>query len=227
MKSHFHPDGAQLTAALADRLETIAVNAVEERGVAFLAVPGGRSPRPVLAALAARALPWERIVLALTDERWVPLDEAASNEGGLRAILAPASGQPRIVGLYTGHATPEAGQATVEVRLADLPWPADAVLLGMGEDGHVASLFPDGAFPGPGNGRSMAARAPGPPVERISLTPQALVDAHHLFLMLPEEPKRAIFEATRADVPPPPVHRLLALGAERVEIHAVQGGGDQ
>lgn len=188
-------------------------------------MPGGSSPRGVLARLAAEPLDWARVMVTLTDDRWVPADDPASNEGQARRLLADPAGA-RLIGLRTPASAPEDGVADAERRLAGFPWPADAVLLGMGEDGHVASLFPGMTLENGTGGRCRAARAPVPPHARISLTPAALLDTRLLLLLVTGAAKRAVWRAAAA--PNPVVEhpvRLLHAATAPVEVHALRSDG--
>ncbi|WP_404326271.1 6-phosphogluconolactonase [Aerophototrophica crusticola] len=145
-------------------------------------------------------LPWDRTVLTLADERWVEPDDPASNEGLVRRTLAPALAQgARFVGLKSRGAVPVDGLAETELRLASVPRPFDLVLLGMGDDGHTASLFPGGegladALAGQGRlAASVVPAIPGPP--RVTLTLPALLQAREIALLITGPSKRAVYDA--------------------------------
>ncbi len=182
-------------AALAEAVAKILARSVAERGAAALAVPGGRTPGPFLSRLFDHDLNWPRISLVPTDDRWVPVDSPNSNEG---ALVALTTGRPaaaaRLIGLVTTAATPEAGRAAVNRRLDALPRPFDAVVLGMGEDGHVASLFPGQPLSAADGGACLAGTAPAPPRVRISFGLERLLETRFLFLLIGGETKRLVFE---------------------------------
>ncbi|MBI4969555.1 MAG: 6-phosphogluconolactonase [Rhodospirillales bacterium] len=183
------PTLESLAQALADFLAEALRTALIHKPLASLAVSGGQTPKRVLPLLAAADLDWSRIVVTLTDERWVPQDHPDSNEALTRALLPvpPA----RFVSLYGGETTPRAGWAAAEARLGTVPWPLDAVFLGMGADGHFASLFPGDSALSVQRSRSAPARAPNPPQSRSTLTYQSFIEAGRLALAVTDAAKRA------------------------------------
>ncbi len=179
-------------AALAGFIARRLHEALSERGQASLVLSGGRTPRLVLPRLSSLGLSWNKITVTLSDERWVPIDHPDSNEGMIREYLPPST---NIIGLYTGHATPEEGEAEGERRLEEFPWPADVFFLGMGEDGHTASLFPGFVAP-PDERRCMAVRPQaGIAQARMSLTPKALLDGRSTALAVSGQGKWPVYEA--------------------------------
>lgn len=195
------------------------------RGAASLAVPGGRTPTPLFRALRAMDLDWARIVVTLTDERCVPPGDAASNAGLVRAeLLQERAAVAQFVPLYDGVA--DAAQADGgSGALGLLPLPFDAVVLGMGEDGHFASLFPQdpglaAALDAQAPAACVPMRAPAAPRQRVSLNLAALADTRRLFLFVTGEAKRQLLE--QAMLPQQvgrwPVGALLALEHPAVEV---------
>jgi len=195
---------ADLAGTIAERLR----QAVRQRGQALLAVSGGKSPLALFAALREQDLPWEQVTLLLADERCVPPDHADSNGALVREQLlqgraAAASWQPFFGQLPDGdsadwsEAELDALAANANQRLAALPWPLDVLVLGMGEDGHTASLFPDS--PGLENALQSSARVAWvrpatAPHARLTLTLPTLLEAGAIFLPLAGERKRQVFE---------------------------------
>src|SRR5262249_7486093 len=150
--------------------------AIASRRQATLIVPGGKSPQATFERLAREALDWIAVTVTLTDERWVSADDAASNEAfARRVLLTGRAADARFVGLYTGDESPEAGEAACAERLSTLTRPFDVVLLGMGDDGHTASLFPGAEALGAALDEHAtqpckAIRAPGIEPPRMTLT---------------------------------------------------------
>ncbi|MAD27610.1 MAG: 6-phosphogluconolactonase [Pseudomonadales bacterium] len=194
------PAAEHLAVAVADRLST----AMAERGQASLALSGGRSPVRFLDALACQAIDWSRVRLTLVDERWVPESDAQSNAALLRSRLAAIFPRLQWLPLYRG-VTPAADAAQVDAQLAD--WlPLDLVVLGMGVDGHTASLFPHaegltGWLDGNCDAGCVASRAAdGTP--RLTLTGRALHSARFRLLAISGDAKlRTLCTAIEADQP--------------------------
>lgn len=170
--------------------------AIERPGAVTLCLPGGSTPRPIFARLAAQRLPWDKVTILPGDERDVPHDHAASNVGAMRRALGA-----------TG--------ATIEPLSAHLPPPRfDLVWLGVGDDGHVASLFPS-SDPDPAAPAGVIAVTPDPlPVEapftRLTLTLAALADADAVIVVARGSAKRRVLDAAIAgdDLP---ITRLFGL----------------
>jgi 6-phosphogluconolactonase len=171
--------------------------ALAERGQASLAVSGGRTPQAVFPLLAARTVAWDKVAITLTDERWVAVDNSDSNEKLAREYLLKGEAKAaRFVGLKTPDTTPGEGLKACEGEVATVPLPLDAAYLGMGEDGHIASLFPGSDALSQESGLCAATVAPGGHL-RMSLSPKALLSARHLILMFSGNEKRKIYETAK------------------------------
>jgi 6-phosphogluconolactonase len=216
-----------LADALAHAIAQALGRALDTRGGATLVVPGGATPRATFERLARKPLRWSAVTVTLSDERWVPPGDPASNESLVRgALLTGPAAAANFVGLYTGDPTPEAAEHGCSDRITRLARPFDAVLLGMGEDGHIASLFPGATKLAEGlalDGRELcrAMRAPGSQQRRMTLTLSALLDARILFLLFQGACKRAAFDAALAEGPSEamPVRALLRQRRVPVEIY--------
>ncbi len=163
---------------------------------ALLVVSGGSTPVPFFEALAARELPWERVQVTLADERWVAEDAADSNARLVREhLLKGPAAAATFVPLTTADPTPEQGAATVAERVEGLAWPASVVILGMGGDGHTASLFPDSQELGLAlatDAAAVAVRTPSQPQPRITLSAERLHQARRHVLHISGGDKRAV-----------------------------------
>ena len=184
---------AALAASIADSLR----EAVAERGEASLVVCGGSSPVALFRALAAERLAWDRVTVVPSDERWVGTDHADSNEAMIRReLLTGEAAKARFMGLYRPTETPEAAVDEVTGALRDVPQPLDVVLLGMGDDGHTASLFPhdSGIATKVDVGTPCVVADVGPP-KRLSLSLAYLTDAQRIDILIFGDDKRRVLDA--------------------------------
>lgn len=193
---------------------------------ASLAVPGGRTPVPLFHALREAELDWPRVDVTLTDERWVDEGHAASNAALVRReLLGARAADARFHPLYDGSASAEGAARAVWQSLAAVSRPFGAVVLGMGDDGHFASLFPGN----PGLGAALdpesapacvAMKAPVEPAERISLNLPALLQARRLFLFITGAQKRDLLlaAARRAQDSVVPAAALLSVRMPMPEV---------
>lgn len=195
-------------AAIAAHVAGALCDAIAARGQASLAVSGGKSPIPMFEALREQDLDWSKVSIVLVDERIVPRDHEASNTALVtRHLLQGRAASARFLPFFRELAprfNAEVLDALVEdaqTRIADLPWPLDIAVLGMGEDAHTASLFP-GA---PGYARAIATderlawvvpeQAPIlAPHARLTFTLSALLASRELLLSIAGASKLAIYE---------------------------------
>lgn len=206
----------QLAVQLAEAVAAALRHDLERQDRTLLIVSGGSTPVPFFAALAVQELPWERIDVTLADERWVASDSPDSNARLVREHLlqGPASAA-NFVPLTSGDETPEQGVAKVAARVAALPWPASMVILGMGSDGHTASLFPDSRELGLAlstDDALVAVRTPSQPQPRITFSAGRLHQARRHVLHITGDDKRAVLATALAgdDVRALPVRAFLA-----------------
>lgn len=193
---HTCPDGeaafSQAAALVADLLR----RAQDNGRTATLVLPGGTTVRRFVSRLSAQAPDWSRITVILADERWVAVDDPASNEGLLRSLLPVGT---RVVGLKTAAADPTTGLAQAAERLRPLGPPFDVAFFGVGGDGHIASLFPHGTEL-TAEGVVVAALSPLAPHHRISLGLGTLLSCSHLVSVMADD-KRPVLEQALAAGP--------------------------
>lgn len=189
---------AALAAGVADRLRA----AIDSRGQALLALSGGTTPLKFMQALSTRQLEWPRVLVTLCDERWVPPQHERSNARLVREnLLQGAASAARFVPLYVGAPDPESGLAHIAAEVSSLPLPIDVAVLGLGLDGHTASLFPDGdridaALDARGTALVLPMRSPTAGEPRITLTLPTLVAARALYLHIEGPEKKQVFART-------------------------------
>jgi 6-phosphogluconolactonase len=206
MRHHEHrfPDSLALAHALSGEIEVDLNEAIAARGTASLVVSGGRTPKRLYEQLRLEAIDWSKVWVTLADERWVDTTSEQSNERLVReALLTGAAAAARFVGLKNPAPTPEAGAEWATRALTRAPRPFDVVILGMGEDGHTASLFPGslalsraldpGAPPA-----CVAVNALAAPHARMSLNLAALLDARRIILHIEGEAKWQVYLRARA-----------------------------
>lgn len=207
----------KLAAEVADRLG----EGIRARGEASLAVSGGRTPELFFSKLSYSSLDWSKVTVTLVDERWVEPSSSQSNEHLVRKRLLRAhAAAARFVPLKNAHPTPKDGRAACEAALAQVPRPFDAVVLGMGADGHTASLFSGDpaladALDPEGTSRVRPALAPSAPHQRMTLTLPALLCSRWIALAISGSTKWGVYELARRPGP------VLALPVRAV-LHQAQ-----
>jgi 6-phosphogluconolactonase len=197
------PDPGALAQAAADIIAEVLDRRLDEGAehVSFVAT-GGATPIPAYQVLKDWPIDWSRVEITLSDERWVDPASPDSNEGMLRRqLLTGGAAKARFTPLWSAESSPEAAARRAEPAIRRL-LPFDIVLLGLGEDGHIASLFPgspvlaEGLDPDSGRLCIGAPQATLPPkVERISLTLRALLDARLVVILASGEVKKGILSA--------------------------------
>ncbi|MEQ7154070.1 6-phosphogluconolactonase [Brevundimonas aurifodinae] len=223
------PDTDAWAAAIAARLEESLAAAVIANGRAVFAGPGGTTPSPIYARLAQADIGWDRIAVTLVDERHVPETSPDSNARLIRDVLlqGPAAAA-RFIPLHSPAVTVDRAAALAAHALAQAGDRLDAVLLGMGEDGHICSMFPDSptlrtlltptlkpTVLGVPHGRDGAA----PPQERLSINLPWLISADRVVLGLKGAVKRSVFE--REAEGDPATQPIAALIAAKVPLEVV------
>ncbi|MBW2498741.1 MAG: 6-phosphogluconolactonase [Deltaproteobacteria bacterium] len=190
-----------------------------ERDLVRLAIPGGSALPAAAHTRATLGVDWNRVALTWVDERCVPVDHAESNRGAARklGLLDRELGFPeraaprRVLPLFESGETPSAAVERVTRRLTrDFDGVLDVLLLGMGEDGHVASLFPDRREPDSGSVAHVA-DSPKPPADRITLTRPMLHTARWSVLVATGESKRPALERLLAGDSRLPAQGLVGL----------------
>jgi 6-phosphogluconolactonase len=210
---------------LASTIAQILRAATAAHGKASLVVSGGTTPGPLFRVLRSIRLPWERVTVVPSDERWVAPDDAASNEAMIRReLLAEHATSAKLLSLYRPNEDADEALPALSAALAQVKRPFDAVVLGMGEDGHTASLFPDSPDIDRALGSSdcvLVQRLARLPQARVTLTARALLDAHEIHLLFFGQQKRAVFEraARRGAASELPVRAILHQSAVPVTAY--------
>jgi 6-phosphogluconolactonase len=221
-----YADIETLSRELATQIVKGLTAAIGARGLASLVVSGGRSPVRLFEILRTQPLDWGRVCIALADERWVGPEDAASNEHLVRdVLLKDHAASARFLGLKNGAPTPDLGAVSAWETFARVPRPFDAVILGMGDDGHTASLFPGSPNLPSALNRSAAAGcvgmwSPVAPHPRLSLNLTALLDSRRIVVLITGESKWRAYTAACAPGPVEdmPVRALLRQSRTPVDV---------
>ena len=215
--------------SIAGRIEETLGAAVIRNDKALFAGPGGSTPSPIYARLAQADIGWDKVAVTLVDERYVPESDPESNARLIKDILlqGPAA-KATFIPLYHPEVTVDRAAAVAAHKLVQAGGRFDAVLLGMGEDGHICSMFPDSptlksllsptlrpTVLGVPHGRDGAA----PSLERLSINLPWLMEAGRVILGLKGAAKRSVFE--REAQGDPAVQPIAALIAAKVPLEVV------
>lgn len=212
---------AELAEQVAGDIAFVIESAIEAHGNARLALPGGNTPDPIYKALLKdKGIDWSKVTLIPSDERLVSPDDPRSNRSKLAGFFEPkgATIVPLVEAGDLGDYR-EAGRRA-DARLAELQWPLDLVCLGMGADGHTASIFPgpdlEAAVAGPKGRRAVGVRPDPMPdnasVERVTLTAAAIGSARTVMIVIGGEEKRRVLEQALKEGPLSrlPIGRVVA-----------------
>jgi 6-phosphogluconolactonase len=223
-----YDDAAELADAIAGDVQFVIESAIDARGSAVVALAGGKTPLPAYEKLAKAKLDWKRVTIVPGDERIVPLGDPLSNVTALGRIFIPKGARvmpivPKAIDDY------KAAGRSADALMQDLHWPLDLCLLGVGGDGHTASIFPgpdfDEALNGPKERRALGVMPdplpPEAPVARVTLSRQAIVSSKALMIAVTGKEKRKVLEDAikQGAGSPYPIGRVLADVELPVDIH--------
>jgi len=217
----------ELADAVAGDVGFIIESAIDARDASLVAVPGGTTGPAVFGKLAAQKLQWKKVTIIPTDDRLVPMEDERSNVRSLAKAFLPLGA--RVIPIAADIADYKLAGNSADARLQDLPWPPDLVWLGMGKDGHTASIFPgpdlQAALDAPKARRAIGVM-PDPlpaeaPVARVTLTRAAILSARTVLITITGDEKRAVLEQAIADGQSSklPIGRVLAEAEQPIDIH--------
>lgn len=219
---------AEMAEAVAGDVGFIVESALDARGSALLALPGGTTPQAAYAKLAKAKLDWKKVTIIPGDDRLVAMDSDLSNVRAIAKAFLPAGARVFPV-VASNIADYRLAGNSADARLQDLSWPPDLVWLGMGEDGHTASIFPgpdlQDALDAP-KARRMIGVMPDPlppeaPVPRVTLTRAAILSARTILITITGQKKRDVLEQAIEDGHSSklPIGRVLAECEQPIDIH--------
>jgi 6-phosphogluconolactonase len=217
----------ELADAIAGDIGFIIESAVDARDASLIAVPGGNTGPAIFPKLAAQQLKWKRVTIIPTDDRLVPMDDELSNVRAIARAFLPTGA--RVLPIAADIPDYRLAGNSADARLQDLPWPPDLVWLGVGEDGHTASIFPGPdlkeALDAPKARRAIGVM-PDPmpadaPVARVTLTRASILSARTILITVTGDKKRELLEQAIADGHSSklPIGRVLAEAEQPIDIH--------
>lgn len=217
----------ELADAVAGDVGFIIESAVDARGASLIAVPGGSTGPAIFPKLSAQKLPWKKVAIIPTDDRLVPMDDERSNVRAIAKTFLPLGA--RVVPIASEIVDYKLAGNSADARLQDLPWPPDLTWLGMGDDGHTASIFagPDlqDALDAPKARRAVGVM-PDPlpqdaPVPRVTLTRASILSSRTVLITIAGAEKRRVLEQAIADGQSSklPIGRVLAEAEQPIDIH--------
>ena len=221
------PAMAELAQALAADVAQTLARAIAARGGASLIVSGGKTPVKFFEQLRARPIEWRRVCIALADERWVDPSDPGSNEKMVREVLLKErAAEARFAGLKNAAPSPDLGAVSAWETFARIPRPFDVTLLGMGDDGHTASLFPGSPNLSIALAASAAAGCVGmwsrsTPQPRLSLNLSALLDSRRILILIEGAGKLSAYEAAAGAGPVEAMPVRAVLRQSRVPVEVI------
>jgi 6-phosphogluconolactonase len=218
------PDRMIWASRAADTIAELLDYSNATRSASSLLVPGGTTPQPIFDRLSAMHLDWAKVHVGLTDERWVRATHTDSNEHLVRhALLRNQASEAQFHPLYSSKSRPSAGVGEAERSINSMPKPFDVVLLGIGTDGHFASLFP--GLPETRVGLDPRSTALCVAVDkqkngypRLSLTLAALLQSRLILVAIAGRPKRTVALQALAGTSDTPIAALLSHRKDNLEF---------
>lgn len=222
---HYFDSREEASRAAAEHIAEALNRRLDQQKAASLVVSGGTSPIQCFETLAHMDIDWPRVGIVPSDDRWVPSEHEDSNEKLVRSkLLVNGAANADILPFYSENMTVEERAAALDQEIRFVPFPFACSLLGMGEDGHFASLFPDAENLDEGldlesGTLCLPVETKASPYPRISLTLAALSRSDEIVLLIFGDEKRKVYEKAKAGNARYPVTRLLRQKRAPVNVY--------
>lgn len=222
---HFFKTREEASVAAAEAIAERLTARLDVQSGASLVVSGGTTPDRCFDVLSEKPLDWQRTHIVLSDERWVPPDDEASNERLVRdALLKGEALSAKLLSVFSMTTGIQARCDEIDQQIRLGPFPFACSLLGMGEDGHFASLFPDAANLEEGvdvdsEQLCIPVTTAASPHPRVSLTLAALARSDAIVLLMFGEKKREVYEQAKSKGSKLPVAHLLKQKKASVHVY--------
>lgn len=229
---HFFDDRDSMFAALTEVCATALTQSCEAKGAASFMVSGGSTPKPLYQALSEQDLPWGNVDVALVDERWVPPSSPSSNQTFIESsLLQNHAKAAKFTPMKTAADTAKAGLAETASAYSQISQPYDVTILGMGGDGHTASIFPDcegieAALDANSADHVCAimahkSKVTGDNLERITLSFAGLLQSKQLILLITGDEKLEVYRQAleQTDVNKTPISAVLQQTSVPVHVY--------
>jgi len=220
---HFFGSRDEASLAAAEHIRGVLQGRLDKQAEATLVVSGGTTPQRCLEELANSGIDWQRVHIQLSDERWVPAEDDDSNQRFVQeTLLQGPAGAATLHGVYQEGADIADRCEQLEKTIRELPFPFACSLIGMGEDGHFASLFPDADnlklgldvdYPG----LCLPVNTAASLHSRVSLTLAAISRSDEIVLLIFGDAKRDVYESAKLKSNGYPVSSLLL--QKRAPVH--------
>lgn len=213
MTEHYFATRLEASTAAADRMAELLANRLDNHGEASVVVSGGSSPQQCLKALSKMPLDWQHLQVALSDERWLPPDNDDSNEKMVReSLLVDEAASAQLLPVYADGVSPDERCDELQHPLPVLPF--SCALIGIGTDGHFASLFPDATQLALGldvdSGRLyIPVTTAASPHTRISMTLAGISRSDEIALLFFGKEKLDVYSEAKESAAAYPLSRLL------------------
>lgn len=219
----------ELLNELSSNIIQIIEESIEENGKASLLVSGGSTPKPLFEKLSNIDIPWDKVIISLVDDRWVPSNHKDSNELLVKEnLMQNFASKANFVGMYIENKTAYESDIDCSKAYQRNVYPFDVIILGMGGDSHTASLFPNNeklekAYDLENTNLCISIKPTTAPHDRMSLTLQGILGAKNIILHIEGEEKLKVYEDAlkSTDIYATPISAVLNNEEKDIEVYHV------